>query len=257
MINETTQQQILDYIDGKLSGEEHKQVEQLLKDDTDARNWYEQMKELNSAIISSKEWKPSTALRESFSAMLQQELEVEKKSKSIFFNPLFYRAAAVIALLITLGSLGFWYSKQQAKDAEILALRKEMEATRALVFALLENDQSASQRMMGVKAAYEATRKDDAIVLALINVMNEDANMNVRLSAVEALGKFSTEAIVQRALIESLPKQTDPAVQIALIQVLVQMKEQGAVQSLQKIIEDESTIESVKDEAHAGIIKLS
>lgn len=257
MINETTQQQVLDYIDGRLSAEERKQVEQLLKENTEVRTWYEQMKELNSAISSSKEWKPSAALRESFSAMLQQELEAEKKSKSIFFNPVFYRAAAAIALLVTLGSLGFWYSKQQAKDAEILALRKEMEATRSLVFALLQNDQSASQRMMGVKAAYETTRKDDAIVLALINVMNEDANMNVRLSAVEALGKFSTEAIVQRALIESLPKQTDPAVQIALIQVLVQMKEQGAVQSLQKIIEDESTIESVKDEAHAGIIKLS
>lgn len=257
MINETTQQQVLDYIDGRLSEEERKQMEQLLKENTEARNWYEQMKEMNSAISFSKEWKPSAALRESFSAMLQQELEVDKKPKSIFFNPVFYRAAAVIVLLITLGSLGFWYSKQHAKDAEILALRKEMEATRSLVFALLENDQSASQRMMGVKAAYETTRKDDAIVLALINVMNEDANMNVRLSAVEALGKFSTEAIVQRALIESLPKQTDPAVQIALIQVLVQMKEQGAVQSLQKIIEDESTIESVKDEAHAGIIKLS
>lgn len=257
MINETTQQQVLNYIEGKLSEEERKQVEQLLKDNTEVRNWYEQIKEINSVINSSKEWKPSAALRESFSAMLQQELETEKKSKSLFFNPVFYRAAAAIVLLVTLGSLGFWYSNQQAKDAEILALRKEMEATRALVFALLENDQSASQRMMGVKAAYETTQKDDAIVLALISVMNEDANMNVRLSAVEALGKFSTEAIVQRALIESLAKQTDPAVQIALIQVLVQMKEQGAVQSLQKIIEDESTIESVKDEAHAGIIKLS
>lgn len=257
MINETTQQQVLDYIDGRLSEEERKQVEQLLKDNTEVRTWYEQMKEMNAVISSSNEWKPSPALRESFSALLQQELEAEKKTKSIFFNPVFYRIAAAIVLLVTLGSLGFWFSKQQSKDAEILALRKEMEATRALVFALLENDQSASQRMMGVKAAYETTRKDDAIVLALINVMNEDTNMNVRLSAVEALGKFSTEAIVQRSLIESLPKQTDPAVQIALIQVLVQMKEQGAVQSLQKIIEDESTIESVKDEAHAGIIKLS
>ena len=257
MINETTQQQVLDYIDGKLSAEERKEVEQLLKDNTEVRTWYEQMTEMNSVISLSKEWKPSAALRESFSAMLQQELEAEKKTGIVFFNPVFYRIAAAIVLLVTVGGLGFWYSKQQAKDAEILALRKEMEATRALVFALLENDQSASQRMMGVKAAYETTQKDDAIVLALINVMNEDANMNVRLSAVEALGKFSTEAIVQRALIESLTKQTDPAVQIALIQVLVQMKEQSAVQSLQKIIEDETVIESVKDEAHAGIIKLS
>lgn len=257
MINETTQQQVLDYIEGKLSDAERKQVEQWLNEDAEVRTWYEQMKEMNSAIRASKEWRPSAALRESFHALLQQEIEAEQKTKSVFFNPVFYRVAAAIVLLVTIGGIGFWYNKQEAKDAEILALRKEMEATRALVFALLENDQSASQRMMGVKAAYETTRKDDAIVLALINVMNQDANMNVRLSAVEALGKFSNEQIVQTALIESLPKQTDPAVQMALIQVLVQMKEQGAVESLQKIIEDETVIESVKDEAHAGIIKLS
>lgn len=257
MINETTQQQVLDYIEGKLSEAERKQIEQRLNEDAEVRTWYEQVKEMNSAINSSKEWKPSTALRESFHALLQQEIETEQKAKTIFFNPVFYRVAAAVVLLITIGGIGFWYSKQEAKDAEILALRKEMEATRALVFAMLENDQSASQRMMGVKAAYETTRKDDAIVNALIKVMNEDANMNVRLSAVEALGKFSNEQIVQTALIESLPRQTDPAVQIALIQVLVQMKERGAVESLQKIIEDETVLESVKDEAHAGIIKLS
>jgi hypothetical protein len=257
MINETTQQLVLDYIEGKLSEAECKQVEQLLSENIEVRTWYEQMKEIDSAMKASSEWKPSAALRESFHVLLQQEIEAERKTKSVFFNPVFYRAAAAIALVVTIGSLGFWYNKQQAKDAEILALRKEMEATRALVFALLENDQSASQRLMGVKAAYETTQKDDAIVSALIKVMNEDANMNVRIAAVEALGKFSNERIVQTALIESLPKQTDPAVQMALIQVLVQMKEQGAVESLQKIIEDETVIESVKDEAHAGIIKLS
>lgn len=132
-----------------------------------------------------------------------------------------------------------------------------METTRALVFSLLQNDQSASQRMMGIKAAYQTTKRDNAIVLALIKTMNEDANMNVRLSAVEALGKFSEEEMVRTALIESLPKQLDPVVQIALIQVLVQMKEQEALKPLQKISEDESILESVRDEAYAGIIKLN
>jgi HEAT repeat protein len=136
-------------------------------------------------------------------------------------------------------------------------VRKEIEATRKLVFNLLQNDLSPSQRIMGVKAAYEAEQKDDAIVNALIKVMNEDPNVNVRLSAMEALSKFSNEIIVRKALIESLHKQTDPVMQIALIQVLVQLKEKEAVQSLKEIIESEVVPESVKDEAYGGIIKLN
>jgi len=122
MINETTQQQVLDYLEGELSEVERQQVEQLLSNDAEVRTWYEQIKEMNSAIHSSKEWKPSAALRESFHALLQQEIENQQKSKQVFFNTTFYRAAAAIVLLVTVGGLGFWYSQQQAKDAEILAL---------------------------------------------------------------------------------------------------------------------------------------
>ena len=108
MINETIQQQVLDYIDGRLSGEERKQVEQLLKENAEVQNWFEQIKEMNSAITSSKEWKPSAALRESFHAILQQEIENQQKTKQVFFNPTFYRVAAAIVLLVTVGGFGFW-----------------------------------------------------------------------------------------------------------------------------------------------------
>jgi hypothetical protein len=257
MSNEAQQQQIIDYIDGRLKEAERKSIESQLAENAELRTWFEQMKEISVRMKTSAEWKPSNALRESFNAALQQELEEQKKGKHVFFAPAMYRIAASLLLILLFGSIAFWYTNEQQKNEEILALRNEMESTRALVFSLLQNDLSASQRMMGVKAAYQTTHRDDAIVQALIKVMNEDANINVRLSAVEALGKFSKEAMVRTALLESLTKQTEPAVQIALIQVLVQMKEQEAVKSLEKIIEDESVLESVRDEAHAGIIKLS
>lgn len=257
MINETTQQQILDYIDNTLDAAARKEVEELLTTNEEARIWYEQVKVVSTALHKTTLWQPSSALRESFDAMLQQEIQTTAKSKQVFFTPTVYRVAAAILLLLTASGIGYWYSKQQAKDAELLALREEMKATRKLVFDLLQNDQSASQRMVGVKAAFQTVQKDDAIVKALIQVMNEDDNMNVRMASIEALGRFSDEALVRTALVESLPKQTDPAVQIALIHVLVVMKEQEAVKSLKKIIEDENVIETVRDEAHAGIIKLS
>ncbi len=46
-------------------------------------------------------------------------------------------------------------------------------------------------------------------------------------------------------------------VQIALIQLFVQMKEKGVVDDLQRIVDDSRTTKAVKDEAYSGILKLS
>jgi hypothetical protein len=46
-------------------------------------------------------------------------------------------------------------------------------------------------------------------------------------------------------------------VQIALIQLMVQMKEKDAVKGLENIIEDSETMKAVKDEAYTGLLKLS
>jgi HEAT repeats len=257
MISETTQQQIIDYIEGNLSDTDRNMVETMLSTNADTKIFYEQIKQLSIATKNSTEWKPSKALRESFDSMLEKEIEYESKRKYLLFNSVVYKVAASLTLLVIATSIAFWYMRQVQKDTEIAALRKEMETTRALVFSLLQNDQSASQRIMGVRAAYQTTRRDNALVLALIKTMNDDANMNVRLAAVEALGKFSGEEMVRTALIESLSKQLDPVVQIALIQVFVQMKEKEALLPLQKMSEDKSVLESVRNEAHAGIIKLN
>jgi hypothetical protein len=46
-------------------------------------------------------------------------------------------------------------------------------------------------------------------------------------------------------------------VQIALIQLLVRLKEKGVVNELERMVEDEQNLKAVKDEASNGILKLS
>jgi hypothetical protein len=62
---------------------------------------------------------------------------------------------------------------------------------------------------------------------------------------------------VRKILIGSLSVQDDPVVQIALIQLLVKMKEKTVVDDLQKIVDDSETMQAVKDEAYSGILRLS
>jgi hypothetical protein len=51
--------------------------------------------------------------------------------------------------------------------------------------------------------------------------------------------------------------QKDEVVQIALIQVLVKMKEKVILKELEKITQDGEVLKAVKDEAFTGILKLS
>jgi HEAT repeat protein len=87
--------------------------------------------------------------------------------------------------------------------------------------------------------------------------MHEDPNTNVRMAALEALGKFHEEPGVRKELIHSLAIQKDPMVQIALIQLLVTIKEKSVMKDLERITKDKSTMKAVKDEAYSGILKLS
>lgn len=87
--------------------------------------------------------------------------------------------------------------------------------------------------------------------------MMSDPNTNVRLAALDALGQFAHEPSIRKMLVRSLSSQDDPMVQIALIQLLVGLKEKAVITDLEKIIKSDDAMDAVKDEAYTGILKLS
>ena len=252
---------LIDYIDGKLSPEERRMVEQEhLQRNEETYKLYEQLKEVMQAMNRSAQLEPSARLRTSFDKVLQTEMAGSKQGKTVWFTPTFYRAAAAVALLAVAGAVGFVINQQRehAKllagyEAEILRTKKEM-------MDLLNNQNSASQRLMGATVAYNSIAQANAdadIIKALIKTMNEDENSNVRLASIEALVKFNDQPHVRQALISSLSTQKDPVVQIALIRLLVDMRVKGLKKELEHITTDDSMLPAVKDEAHAGLLKLS
>lgn len=252
---------LIDYLDGKLSETEKHEVEQELAGNQEALKLFEQLQEVLHAIDQSPEIEPSKSFHQNFELALKGEIEssgkVPARNKQVFFRPVIYRAAAAVLLLVSGIAIGFWINKNQQQEADLQALRKEVEATKEMMMAMLDNTQSASQRMMGTTVAFKMEVADDQIVGALTKAMNEDPNTNVRLAALEALGKFHQQEHVRKALIASLSTQKDPMVQIALIRLLVEIKEKEALKELHRITNDAELLPAVKDEAHAGILKLS
>jgi anti-sigma factor RsiW len=252
---------LIDYIDNKLNTVDRQAVEQELVRNPDAYKLYEELKEVMHIMDRSARLEPSQKLKNGFENILQSEITANRQAKTISFQPAFYRVAAAVALLVIGGGIGFFISKQNDKRLEEIAKQMEenqklMEQTRAMM-AMMSNDQSASQRIQGVNVAMQLEKPADEIVKALVKTMNEDPSSNVRLAALDALSKFIAEEGVRKELISSLSKQKDPVVQIALIQLMVKMKEKGVVNDLKRIVDDARTMQAVKDEAYSGILRLS
>lgn len=257
MDKEMLESRIIDYIDGKGSEKERTAMENELAQNKEAYALYEQLREVIQTMEKIKPLEPSGKLKSEFEKALQDEIAAQKKTKTIFFSPIFYRVAAAVLLVMAGVAIGNWINNNQQQQRELAELKQQVEENRRVMMAMLENQQSASQRMQGLSVAYEMDKPDDEIVKMLVKTMNEDPNSNVRLAAMEALGKFSNEAKVRSALIQSLSSQKDPVVQIALIQLLVKMNEKGVVKQLEGMTKDASTMKAVKDEAYSGIFKLS
>ncbi|MCE7997195.1 MAG: HEAT repeat domain-containing protein [Roseivirga sp.] len=177
-----------------------------------------------------------------------EPVEEEKEAKVIVMRHTskevwFYRVAAAVVLVL----VGYLVGKDSV-STEVNELKEmmltEMEGT------------SASGRLKAVNYSFEMLVADEETLGVLKKVVLEESNMNVRMKGVEALARFGNDSGVRETLIEALGTEEEPAVKIALIEALVGLKEVGAIENLQKIVDDEANLKEVRDEAHMGMFKL-
>jgi hypothetical protein len=220
---------------------------------------------------SSKDFEPGPNLRARFYEMLgayRQGLESAPK-RSIRDRilamwpkqPQWQMATSFALLAIGLG-LGYEIRPRGQEVAvpgtgtEVSQLRGEVSSMRQMVALSLLQQQSAGERLRGVSYAYQAPASDTQVLSALLTTMNQDDSVNVRLAAVDALHAFGSSPVTRAAIIQSIPKQDAPLVQIKLIALLVDLKEKEAVPELAKIAADDQKNATVREYAQVAIGKL-
>ena len=168
---------------------------------------------------------------------------------------------AFAATMLAVGLVGGRFllapgSAGSTPNVEMSQLRGQVESLRQLVALSLLQDQSASSRLRGVNYSFQMTQPDREVQQALLHAVNHDSNVNVRLSAVDALAKFAASPEVRRALVDSLPVQESPLVQIALVDLLAQLEAREAVPAMRKLAQQPDANESVRARAAAAADKL-
>jgi len=137
------------------------------------------------------------------------------------------------------------------------SLKGGVDGMRRIVAISLLKQASPSERLMGVSWSARIDRPGDEIIAALLETLDHDPNVNVRLAAADALYLFYDHPEVKKGLIDSLAGQTSPLVQASLISLLVEIRERRAVEALERLIQNEKLNPKVKKLAELGLIQLS
>jgi HEAT repeat protein len=159
-----------------------------------------------------------------------------------------WRAALAAGLLIGGVFLGR-YQLQPQTGPEVAQLKGQVEGLRQMVALSMLQQTSPSARMRGVTYTEQMSQPDREVAEALLYAVKNDTNMNVRLSAVDALQKFASDPRVAPAMIEAIPGQESPLVQIALIDMLVQLSARSALPDLRRLAKDPQLDEMVRQRA--------
>lgn len=164
-------------------------------------------------------------------------------------------------IMIVIGSgIGYLLNRPEqnklAYNRQIDSLSSQVSEMKQMMMLSLLQDPSASQRIRAVGYTEEINKADDKVINALLETLNEDPNVNVRLITLEALVKYANEARVREGLVQSLIKQDSPLLQSAIADVMVKLQEKRSVQYMQKLLQRKDLNGMVKIKIEQSIHKL-
>lgn len=171
-------------------------------------------------------------------------------------TPAMSLAAAALVVVVGFGAGFFMGSGGENGSGKIERLSREVDSLQQQMTLSLLSQPSASARLQGISLTSRVQEPDPSLIAALLDTLDNDPSVNVRLSAVDALYLFSGREEVKAALSASLARQTSPLVQIALIDLLVSLKEKQAATALKRLLNDKKIIPEVQQRAQLGINKI-
>lgn len=250
---------IEDYLEGSLSAEEKTAFEQHLSGCDACKLAVKQTEALLATIRKVTPEVPDEKLKYSFEHMLQTEKQLVAQKKEPKVIALSWKTAFQVAASVLLLIAGYMFGESQAKqkaDTQITYLEQQSEDLKTeMTLAMLDN-RSASKRIQAVSYSEEMKQPDVKVLEAIISRMHNDENVNVRLTAAEALGRFKDNTLVKDAFIKALTQERNPDVQIAVIEFLAQAQDKRAVEPMQKLLQEPEVPGFVKQQATNGLTQM-
>jgi hypothetical protein len=261
---EEVQLKMIDYLDKNLDASERLEIEKHLETCEKCLDELNESQQVLNLISNGEMAKPDDSLRLNFYHMLHSEMQKSEEKNQItpskplvlWYSKSVYRYAAGVALLICGAFIGILlhsgFSNSYASN-ELKQLHSEVsDLKKATMFNMLK-EESSSARIQAVRYVEDLEKPDQNVIDVLVKTLNTDKNVNVRMAAAYALAKFSDQRIVCDSLVKSLSIQTDPILQVTLINILAEKKEKSALKPIQEIIANRNTLKEVRNVAQNSL----
>lgn len=256
MEKEKIEELIMKYNEGQGDPSEIKTIEQLIEDGTIELSQLRDLKALEAQVLRIESPVPTADLDDRFYQMLaSQKREGRGFSWSGFFSwPELAPKLALASIMLLIGFfVGYLFMPSPQSTKEVAMLSQEISDLKEMMMLSLLEKESATERLKAVSLTSEMPSVSTKVTSALLQTLNNDENINVRLAALEALEPYANEALVRTELVRSISKQESPLVQVALADLMVALQEKSSVKELQKILKNEKTPKEVKKRIEENI----
>jgi hypothetical protein len=242
------------YNEGLADPSEIKLIEQLIESGEIDLTQLRELADLDNQIHKMESGAPSLKLDDQFYMALANEKKKQKGSLSFTFSwGLFYPRLAFAAVLIFIGFSAGYFVQLPSENREVNQLTREVSELKEMMLLSLLEKESAAQRLKAVSLTSEMDQVSNKVTDALFATLNQDENVNVRLSALDALKVYSRDSLVRTKLIESIAIQDSPLVQIALAELMVTIQEKKSVDALKQVLQSDKTAKEVKTKISKSI----
>lgn len=249
--------ELISRYNGKQAGpEELKEIEQFIESGEIKLTDLEELNRLDERLLKADTNPPSVRLDNLFYEMLAKESKPVRPSffKNLFHWPELAPRLAFASFTLIIGLVaGFLLRSPLQKDEQIELLGQEVSDLKELMMLSLLEKESATERLKAVSLTHDMNQASQKVTGALIETLNNDENVNVRLAALDALKAYVGESAVRQELIRAIARQDSPLVQIALAELMVALQAKSSVKEFDKILHDKNTPADVKDKIKESI----
>jgi HEAT repeat protein len=147
--------------------------------------------------------------------------------------------------------------KPASESKELEALTAQVHEMREMMMLSLLQNPAASERLRAVSYTSEIRYVNPNIAAALLATLNNDPNVNVRLTTLEALTHFARDPVVREGLIQSILQQDSPLVQAALADAMLKLQEKRAIQPFKKLLQQKDLNSMVRVKIEETITRLT
>ncbi len=213
---------------------------------------------------------PSAHMQVKFQAMLNTYKE-DVAERNSFWTSIIERlrqlwrwqpqmpVAYTIAVVLVSFACGYWVFSmgkggKQDQQLEILTAQVH-ELKQTMMLSMLENP-SASERIKGVSYTSEIKHVDEQVIDALLATLNNDPNVNVRLTTLDALSHLANHAEVRLGLIQSITEQESPLMQSAIADVMLKLQERRSVRPFKELLKQKNLDNDVRYKINKTINSL-